>query len=136
MFLDKVVFSKTKVPVLNGVLNVTQLRQRVVANNIANVSTKGYRKKSVRFQEYLASFVRQQPVQGQLSDPRHISIPRPITRPVVFEPETDLNDTGLNNVDVDMEMAELAENHLFFNVAAHLLAGTFDGIKKSITGRP
>ena len=35
MFLDKVVFNKTKVPVLNAVLDVTQLRQRVIANNIA-----------------------------------------------------------------------------------------------------
>ena len=31
MFLDKVVFSKTKVPVLNGVLNVTQLRQYLLS---------------------------------------------------------------------------------------------------------
>ena len=136
MFLDKVVFNKTKVPVLTGVLNVTKLRQRVVANNIANVSTKGYRRKSVRFQEYLASYVRQAPVQGQLSDSRHIAIPGPVNHPEVFEPETGLNDSGINNVDVDMEMAELAENHLFFNVGAHLLAGSFDGLKKSIIGRP
>ena len=136
MFLDKVVFNKTKAPVLNAVLNVTQLRQRVIANNIANVSTKGYRKKSVHFQDYLASFVRQPPVEGQMNDPRHIAIPRPMGNPEVFEPETNLNDSGLNNVDVDMEMAELAENHLFFNVGSHLLANTFNGLKKSISGRP
>ena len=58
MFLDKVIFNKTKVPVLNAVLDVTQLRQRVIANNIANVSTKGYRKQDVQFKEYLESFVR------------------------------------------------------------------------------
>ena len=62
--------------------------------------------------------------------------PRPINNPEVFEPETELNDAGLNNVDVDKEMATLAENHLFFNVGARLLAGTFDGLKKSIVGRP
>ena len=50
MFLDKVIFNKTKVPVLNAVLDVTQLRQRVIANNIANVSTNGYRKQDVQFQ--------------------------------------------------------------------------------------
>ena len=136
MFLDKVLFNKTKVPVLNAVLDVTQLRQRVLANNIANVSTKGYRKKSVHFQEYLDSFVRKPVVEGQLTDSRHIAIPKPIDHPQVFEPESDLNDTGLNNVDVDMEMAELAENHLFFNVGARLLANSFNGLKKSITGRP
>ena len=123
-------------PVLNAVLDVTQLRQRVLANNIANVSTKGYRVKQVRFQEYLASFVRQPPVEGQASDPRHITIPKPNSNPIVFESKSSLNDSGLNNVDIDQEMTTLAENHLFYNTAARLLAGTFDGLKKSISGRP
>jgi len=136
MFLDKVVFNKTKVPVLTAVLDVTQLRQRVIANNIANVGTKEYRKKSVRFHEYLESFVRQPPVAGRLRDARHIPIPGPIDSPEVYEPESSVNDSGLNNVDVDKEMAELAENHLFFNAGQRLIAGTFSGLKKSIIGRP
>jgi flagellar basal-body rod protein FlgB len=136
MFLDKVLFNKTKAPVLTAVLDVTQLRQRVTANNIANVSTKGYRKQSVRFKEYLDSFVRKPPVEGQTTDPRHITVPKPTENPTVFEVPTGPNDTGLNNIDIDIEMADLAENHLFFNVGARLLAGTFDGLKKSIAGRP
>ncbi len=135
MFLDKGIFNKTKVPVLNAVLDVTQLRQRVIANNIANVSTEGFRKKSVRFHEYLDSFVRKPPVEGRLGNSRHIPIPRPIANPEVFEPESGLNDTGINNVDVDKEMAELAENHLFFNAGQRLIKGQFDGLKKSISGR-
>ena len=136
MFLDKVVFNKTKVPVLNAVLDVTQLRQRVIANNIANVSTKGYRKRDVRFQEYLESFVRQPAVEGRVENARHIFIPKPIANPEVFESETEVNDAGINNIDIDREMADLAENHLFFNVGQRLLRGQFDGLKKSITGRP
>ena len=136
MFFDKVIFNKTKVPVLNAVLDVTQLRQRVVANNVANVSTKGYRKKSVRFQEYLNSFVKKLAVEGQATQGRHLSIPKPWQNPTVYQPETGPNDTGLNNVDIDKEMAELAENHLLFNVGSHLLAGSFKGLKKAITGRP
>lgn len=136
MFFDKVIFNKTKVPVLNAVLDVTQLRQRVVANNVANVSTKGYRKKSVQFQEYLNSFVRKPAVGGQATQARHITSPKLWKNPAVFEPETGPNDTGLNNVDIDKEMAELAENHLLFNVGSHLLAGSFRGLKKAISGRP
>ncbi len=135
MFLDKVIFNKTKVPVLNAVLDVTQLRQRVIANNIANISTKGYRKQDVQFQEYLESFVRKPPVEGQTSNDRHIPIPKPIANPLVYEPESSLNDSGLNNVDIDREMADLAENHLFFNAGQRLIRGQFDGLKKSISGR-
>lgn len=135
MFLNHVIFNKTKAPALNAVLDVTQLRQRVIANNIANVGTKGYRRQELRFQQYLDSFVRAPAVEGTRTDPRHIEVPLPISAPEVFEPETGLNDTGLNNLDIDKEMTDLAENHLFFNVGSHLLAGTFDGIRKAITGR-
>ena len=135
MLLDKVIFNKTKVPVLNAVLDVTQLRQRVIANNIANVSTKGYRKQDVQFQEYLESYVRKPAVEGQTTNGRHMPIPKPIAHPIVYEPETSLNDSGLNNVDIDREMADLAENHLFFNVGQRLMRGQFDGLKKSISGR-
>ncbi len=135
MFLDKVVFNKTKVPVLNAVLDVTQLRQRVIANNIANVSTKGYRKKDVQFQDYLDSFVRKPAVEGRVENGRHIFIPKAIANPEVFESETGVNDAGINNIDIDREMADLAENHLFFNIGQRLIRGQFDGLKKSITGR-
>ena len=135
MFLDKVVFNKTKAPVLTAVLDVTQRRQRVTANNIANVSTKGYRKQDVQFKEYLESFVRKPAVEGQMTNGRHLPIPKPIAQPIVYEPETSLNDSGLNNVDIDREMADLAENHLFINVGQRLMRGQFDGLKKSISGR-
>jgi len=136
MFLDKVIFNKTKIPVLSAVLDVTQLRQRVIANNIANVATKGYRKKDVRFQEFLDSFTRKPAVEGRRGDARHIPIPKSIANPEVYQSETGLNDSGLNNVDVDREMADLAENHLFFNAGQRLISKQFDGLKKSITGRP
>jgi flagellar basal-body rod protein FlgB len=135
MLLDQVIFDKTKVPVLNAVLDVTQVRQRVIANNIANVSTKGYRARDVRFQDYLKSFVQDAPVQGDLSHQRHLPVPEAMARPEVFELQTEVNDSGLNNVDIDKEMASLAENHLFFNVGSTLIQRQFTGLKKSITGR-
>ncbi|HJP34163.1 MAG: flagellar basal body rod protein FlgB [Candidatus Latescibacteria bacterium] len=135
MFLNKVIFNKTKIPALNAVLDVTQLRQRVISNNIANVSTAGYRKQDLRFQEYLNSFVRKPAVEGTVTDPRHMEVPQPVSAPEVYEPESGLNDTGLNNVDIDKEMTDLAENHLHFNVGARLLSGGFDGLRKAITGR-
>ncbi|MBM3277982.1 MAG: flagellar basal body rod protein FlgB [Candidatus Handelsmanbacteria bacterium] len=135
MLLDQVIFDKTKVPVLNAVLDVTQLRQRVIANNIANVSTKGFRARDVRFEEYLDAFVNKSQVPGQTSDRRHLDIPRFADSPEVYELQSEVNDSGLNNVDIDREMASLAENHLFFNVGSTLIQRQFSGLKKSITGR-
>ena len=135
MFLDQVIFDKTRVPVLGAVLDVTQVRQRVIANNIANISTKGYRAKDVRFQDYLNSYVHEAPVQGDTSDRRHFAMPRNVSNPEVFEPQSEVNDSGLNNVDIDKEMANLAENHLFFNVGSTLIQRQFGTLHKSITGR-
>jgi flagellar basal-body rod protein FlgB len=135
MFLDKVVFNKTKVPILNAVLDVTQLRQRVIANNIANVGTQGFRKQSVRFQDFLESFVGRPGVTGTVANARHMTIPGAQGSPEVYEAESGVNDSGINNVDVDGEMAALAENHLFFNAGQRLMSRQFAGLKKSITGR-
>ena len=68
-------------------------------------ASKGFRRKEVRFQEDLNSFA------GSVVD------------------------SGVYNVDIDKEMDELAEKHLFFNVGVHLLAGGFSTLRKSITGR-
>ena len=43
--------------------------------------------------------------------------------------------TGINNVDVDQEMADLAENHLMYNIGSHLVSQKFRALKKSITGQ-
>ncbi len=136
MLLHKVLFNKTRIPVLNAVLDVTQLRQRVIAHNIANVNTPGYRRKAVRFQEYLASYVEQPGITGRITEPRHLPIPKPIGAPQVYEAPAVVNDSGINNVDIDREMTDLAENHLFFNAGQRLIAGQFDTLRKSITGRP
>jgi flagellar basal-body rod protein FlgB len=136
MFLDQVMFQKTKVPVLTAVLDVTQLRQRVIANNIANVGTVGYRRKAVRFQEYLDSFVHRPAVEGLRTDERHIPIPRRVSGPEVYRPESSVNDTGINNVDVDREMADLAETGMTHELAATLLRGRFDRLRRAIRGTP
>ena len=92
-------------------------------------------KKYKDFQEYLESFVNKPAVAGKVDDPRHILIPKPIANPEVYESATGVNDAGINNVDIDREMADLAENHLFFNAGQRLIRGQFDGLRKAITGR-
>ena len=89
----------------------------------------------MRFEDYLDSFVHQSALEGDTSDLRHLPIPKSIIAPEVFEVKTDVNDSGLNNVDIDKEMAGLAENHLFFNVSSTLIQRQFSTLRKSITGR-
>jgi len=88
-------------------------RQKLVASNIANLDTPGYRAKDLDFQfEYMSL--------------------QPGATPNVIEAEglTVRNDG--NNVSLDREARLLAENALRFNVASNLMRGELRTIKKAI----
>ncbi|MBI4889759.1 MAG: flagellar biosynthesis protein FlgB [Acidobacteria bacterium] len=88
-------------------------RQRLVAANMANVDTPGYRTKDLDFQfEYMS-----------LS---------PGAAPQVIEPAGLVVKNDGNNVSLDRESRLLAENALRFNVAANLLRGELRDIRKAI----
>lgn len=138
MLMRNLVFDKTKIPLLNKMLNVTSLRHKAISNNIANVNTVNYRRKDVNFATYLRAQVVKPAVQGARTDQRHMPVGEtdPLARPRILQPEPGPNTTGINNVDIDSEMGDLAENHLLYNIGATLLRGQFNGIRKSITGQP
>ncbi len=137
MLVRNLILNKTKVPLLNKVLGVTSLRHRAISNNLANASTVNYQRKEVDFASYLRSQVVKPKVVGQRTDSRHLSIGTPPPGgPRIYEPDPGPNTSGINNVDIDMEMSSLAENHLLYNIGARLTAMQFQGIRKSITGQP
>jgi flagellar basal-body rod protein FlgB len=137
MLVRNLLFDRTNVPLLNKVLNVTSLRHRAITNNIANASTVNYRRKDVNFAEYLRAQVEKPPVVGRKTDGLHlpVGLPDPLSGPRVYEPDPGPNTTGINNVDVDQEMADLAENHLFYNIGSHLIGQGFRSLRKAITGQ-
>lgn len=134
-------FDGTKIPVLNRALDAYALRQRVIAENLANIATPGYKTRSVKFEEELSGALQTGVIPGMTTDPRHMPIgaetagattPTVQTSPV--GEQTDALASGVNNVDLDQEMAELAKTQLRFRFAARLIGDTFRGIQKSIRG--
>ena len=138
MLVRNLLLNRTRIPLLNKTLNVASLRHKAIANNVANVNTVNYRRKEVDFATYLRAQVAKPRVSGARTDHRHLPVgtTHPDQKPRLYEPEPGPNATGVNNVDADMEMANLAENHLLYNIGARLLAGQFQGLRKSISGQP
>lgn len=138
MVIRDLIIDKTRIPLLKRMLDVTALRNRALTNNIANANTVNYRRKDVDFEGYLRSFVVKNAVTGDRTDPKHIPIgePDPAQPPRIYEPKRSPNTTGQNDVDVDQEMANLAENHLLYNTGVRLIAGSFSSLRKSIIGSP
>jgi len=136
-------FEKTKIPLLQKALGAYSLRQKAIAANIANVTTVGYKQVDVAFEEKLVDAMDNKRI-GVLTHERHIPIGasefNDIEAKVVevgsnSKPGYDASASGVNDVDIDMEMAELAKNQLRFKYAARLLAGTFRSLQNSIRGQ-
>lgn len=133
--LSQLLFGATRIPLLKKGLDAYALRQRAIADNIANVETPGYRRKEVKFEEKLEEVTRA----GDLTrtHQRHLMNVDPelghLKPELEFDP-TPAEAGDLNNVDIDREMTELAKNHLQFNQAAHMARMFFEYLKTSIRG--
>ncbi|MBB6674589.1 flagellar basal body rod protein FlgB [Cohnella nanjingensis] len=106
---------------LQGALDAASMRQRVFANNIANVDTPNYKRSDVAFEELLTQEMNNgtaAQLSGFRTDARHIPIGAsgPIPGAQVLTDETSAINNSRNNVDIDKEMSLLAENQLRYNL--------------------
>jgi len=102
-------------------------RHEVLAENVANADTPGFRAHDLAFAHELdlARLVRSRP------DPR--SGPALDLR-IVDAPDGPPRPDG-NDVDLDKQMTRLGQNALYHNVVVHLLAARFNALKAAIQGR-
>ncbi len=137
------IFDTTKVPLLGKALDVYTLRQKVISSNIANITTVGYRAKSVTFEDQIAGSMQENVITPAVTDQGHIAGaaseaavagPQIVDAPTENSLSGDPLASGLNNVDIDNEMANLAKNQIRFKFAARLLTDTFRDIQDSIRG--
>jgi len=133
--LKEILFDATRLPLLAKGLDAYALRHRAISDNIANSETVGYNRRVIEFEERLrlakGAGGLQRTHEGHLGsggvDPTSLD-PHVVTD----ADKSDIND--LNNVDIDREMADLAENHLQFNFASRLAKLYFELIQSSIRG--
>lgn len=120
---------------LSSMLDKAAVAQRVIAANVANVGTPGYKRLAVSFDEELA---RATAADRSLkrTDPRHLPDPdwHESIKPKVAVVE-DGYWNGINNVDIDREMVDLAKNQLDFTIAARLKSMMYSGLRTAIRGR-
>lgn len=106
---------------LSRVLDASALRHKVIAQNVANVNTPGYRRLAVEFEDQLAKAI------GGPDGGAGV-------RPKVVEVDGPERVDG-NNVDLDREMGDLTKNGLLYQAAAQILASRMASMRSAITGR-
>ncbi len=135
--------SGTSIGMLEKTLAFTEARNKMLAENLANATTPGYRTKQLDVASFQAALReaadRHEGDGGRLSlkstgQFRQDSAGRLEVRPG-FEPVESLLFHDGTNARIERQMAALAENTMMHQASAEMLRGHFDGIRKAIRGR-
>lgn len=120
-------------------LTAATIRQEVIANNVANVNTPNYRKSVVNFEDLLAREIYGEEPDGKLkmvrTHDKHLPH-EPLNfhaEPTIIEDNTNIMRTDDNNVDIDIEMATLTKNQIYYNTLVTELSGHVARLKNAIT---
>jgi len=118
-------------------LDATSLRQNVITHNIANVDTPGFKRSTVKFEEFLQAELNQHStgLEGRRTHEKHIRFGSTYAQnsdPVIATDHTTIMNNNKNNVDVDAEMSLLAKNQLTYNMLVQQMSHEMRSIRTSI----
>jgi flagellar basal-body rod protein FlgB len=114
-----ILFNKT-MDLLSGMLDFRSKRHKIILSNIANIDTDDFKPSDISFN---SEFGKTSSLQMTATDSRHIGPKETKSSPVSFELKT-----SDEKVKIDTEMANLAENHLMYNMTVDMIARKFRGI--------
>ncbi len=113
---------------LEKILDYASLKQKIISENIANVQTVNYKRKDVEFSKDLIKAMESPEVNGN-SDKFIVN-----NGLKVVEDKSTENFSGTNNVDINREMADMAQNTLLFKFASRKLAMYYKTLQGVIKG--
>lgn len=93
-------------------LDMSSLRQKATASNIANINTPDFKAGRVVFEELIRAEILNREKIGAMRF--GVEDVEAIELEIKDRTTTIINDNG-NNVDIDLEMTELAANELYYN---------------------
>lgn len=108
--------------ILSKALDASWMRNQVISENIANVDTPGYKRKDIQFENALQEALRSNNNVSKMDVNR--------LEPKVIKDKTNLSyRLDGNNVNIDTEMVNLANNQIKYNTLVQQLNSNFSRIK-------
>ena len=122
------------VNVLKKAADASWKRNEVIANNIANVSTPGYKRKDIQFENYLRRELMKDYSTDDFLNRRvaNVDLDRLGTRVYTDQSELSYRLDG-NNVDINTENANLAENQIRYYTLLNSMTQEFSRIKSVLS---
>ncbi len=116
--------SDKNVVLLSKLLDLTTSKNKVIANNIANTNTPGFKKSEVSFQKELRKAV----------ESKNINKVKDIQESITMSKDKSTRKDG-NNVDLDKELVTFYQMSDRHNIYLEILSKKFKGIITAIQGR-
>ncbi|GAK07521.1 flagellar basal body rod protein FlgB [Geomicrobium sp. JCM 19038] len=122
----------TTISSLERGMNASMMQQQAIASNIANVDTPNYKAKQVQFKDVLSE------AKGELlahrTDERHVPFTYHSEQMKQVNPRNVMYSHSGNSVDLDKEMAKMANNQVYYQAVSDRLNGQFSSLKTAIRG--
>jgi len=117
--------------------NSLQLRAQnaeVIASNIANADTPGYKAKGMDFEKMLAQAATKQQSGMSRTHEKHFDVRTELNNGVDFRMPNQADTGDGNTVDVQVERNLYLENSMKYQASLQFINGKIKGLKKAITG--
>lgn len=120
---------------LNSAMDAYALRDKAISGNLANANTPGYKRKYVKFEEFLANSNTKYHLRGAITNSKHIPIPTDFSKKpfIATDNSVSTREDG-NNVNVDTEELDKSKNGLQYSMIADAVTSYFKSINSAITG--
>jgi flagellar basal-body rod protein FlgB len=116
---------------LEKFIDYCSTKNKVISKNIANIGTENYKRQDVDFKSVLSENM------GQIkaTNPKHLKLPENNKTEFEISKDNSLdNVSGVNNVDIDQEMSELAANSIQFRFASRKIGDYYRNLQNVIKG--
>ncbi|HVM32548.1 MAG TPA: flagellar basal body rod protein FlgB [bacterium] len=124
--------------ILQKSMDALAIQHEVIANNLANIETPGFKRSEVSFQDKLKAVLNvNEPSALWRTNPKHFPIAEKVSldnfKPTITTITDTIGRNDGNNVDLEMESAKLAENNLLYNSLADVTSRYITNLKHAIT---
>lgn len=120
--------------VLNKAADASWTRNEVIANNIANVSTPDYKRKDIKFEDYMKEELMKNGIDGGDLNKRVADVDLSKLKTTLYTDQSELSyRLDGNNVDINTENANLAENQIKYYTLLDSMSQEFSRIKSVLS---
>ncbi|EGU21143.1 flagellar basal-body rod protein FlgB [Vibrio mimicus SX-4] len=115
-------------------MGVRERNSEVIATNIAQANTPGFKAKGMDFQKALQAASSGASISLSRTDGRHIPASSTVTGEILYRTPTQPDTGDGNTVDVDLERNMFMQNQIRHQASLDFLGGKFKNLTKAIKG--